>query len=57
MKVYDMLGREVEVLVDGWRAAGVHEVTLDASGLASGVYVYRLNAGEFNAIGKMVLMK
>ena len=44
-------------LVDGYRDAGTHEVTFDASGLASGVYLYRLDAGEQSAVGKMVLLK
>jgi hypothetical protein len=47
----------VTELVNGWRDAGVHEAVFDASGLASGVYVYRLTAGSFNATGKMVMMK
>jgi hypothetical protein len=55
--VYDMLGRQVTTLVNGWRESGMHEVTFDAAGLASGVYVYHLTAGEHNATGKMVLMK
>ncbi|MCX6641372.1 MAG: right-handed parallel beta-helix repeat-containing protein [bacterium] len=57
LAVYDVSGREVAVLVDGWREAGVHKLTFNAAGLASGVYVYRLTAGEFNASGKMVLLK
>ena len=57
LKVYSPTGALVATLVDGWRDAGSHEVTFDASGLTSGVYVYRLNAGEFNASGKMILMK
>ena len=43
--VYDALGREVAVLVDGDRAAGPHEAALDAGALAPGVYVVRLDAG------------
>ncbi len=55
--VYDVNGRLVNTLIDGSREAGVHEVTFDASNLASGVYIYRLSAGDFSATGKMVLMK
>ena len=44
-------------MVNGWRDAGMHEVTFNARGLASGIYLYRLQAGEFEASGKMVLMK
>jgi hypothetical protein len=57
LTVYDITGRMVAELADGWKNAGVHSVTFDASHLASGVYLYRLEAGEFNASGKMVLMK
>ena len=57
LAVYDVSGHRVSELVNGWRGAGMHEVTFDATGLASGVYIYQLTAGEFNAIGKMILMK
>ncbi|UCE24558.1 MAG: T9SS type A sorting domain-containing protein, partial [Candidatus Zixiibacteriota bacterium] len=57
LAVYDVSGRLVTTLVDGYRDAGVHDVTFDASGLSSGIYVYRLTAGDFTASGKMVLMK
>ncbi len=57
LAVYDLSGREVATLVDGYREIGTHEVTFDASGLASGVYVYRLTSGMKVASGKMVLMK
>ena len=57
LSVYDLSGRQVATLVDGYRDAGAHEVNFDASGLASGVYVYRLSSGQQVASGKMVLMK
>ncbi|TKJ41005.1 hypothetical protein CEE37_04900 [candidate division LCP-89 bacterium B3_LCP] len=57
LKTYDISGRLVTELVNGWRDAGVHEVTFDGSDIASGIYIYRLTAGEFTASGKMVLMK
>jgi len=57
LSVYDVAGRKVAELVNGWRDAGVHEVTFDGTGLASGVYIYRLTAGDFATSGKMVLMK
>ncbi len=55
--VYDVLGREVAVLVNERRAAGRYEDTFDASGLASGVYIYRLTAGSFVESRKMILLK
>ncbi|MCX6639344.1 MAG: S8 family peptidase [bacterium] len=57
LKVYDVSGREVAKLVDGWREAGTHQVTFDATGLTSGVYLYRMTTGNFNAVGKMALLK
>jgi len=55
--VYDLQGRMVAELVNGTRDAGVHEVTWDASDLASGLYFYRITAGDFNAVKKMMLVK
>jgi len=57
LSVYDVSGRLVATLVDGWRDAGIHEVIFDGSNLASGIYIYRMNAGDFTANGKMVLIK
>jgi endo-1,4-beta-xylanase len=57
LEVYDMLGREVATLFDGEMPAGRHEVTFDASGLSSGVYLYRLTAGDYVSSKRMVLMK
>jgi len=57
LAVYDLSGRLVSTLVDGYRSAGVHKITFDGSGLASGIYLYQLEAGAFAATGKMVLMK
>jgi len=57
LRIFDTAGRLVTELIKGWRDAGAHEVTFDGSGLASGIYVYRLEAGQYTASGKMVLMK
>jgi hypothetical protein len=57
LAVYDLLGREVATLVDGVRQAGVHAVRWDASGLASGVYLYRLRAGEELRTRSMMLVR
>ena len=57
LSVFNVAGREVATLVNGYRAAGSHEVTFDASGLASGLYIYRLTSGSFDATGKMMLLK
>jgi hypothetical protein len=57
LNVYDIQGRLVITLVNGLREAGQHQVTFDGSTLASGVYLYALEAGTNSATGKMVLMK
>ncbi|RJP75883.1 MAG: T9SS C-terminal target domain-containing protein [Candidatus Zixiibacteriota bacterium] len=57
LRVYDTAGREVATLVDGWRNTGAHEATFDGSGLPSGVYLVRLEAGEGTAVQKVVLLK
>jgi photosystem II stability/assembly factor-like uncharacterized protein len=57
LSVYDMLGREVSVLVDERKDAGVYEVKFDGSNLASGVYFYRLHAGDFVQSKRLVLLK
>ncbi len=57
LKVYDILGREVAELVNEKKQAGYYQVDLDASKLASGIYIYRIQAGEFSSTKKMVLMK
>lgn len=57
LTVYDLLGRDVAVLVNGPLAAGSHSATFDASGLTSGMYVYRLTANGQTLTGKMSLVK
>jgi len=57
LKVYDLLGREVRTLVSETKAAGEYSVTLDATGLVSGVYFYRLTAGSFVQTRKLVLLR
>jgi len=57
LKVYDVLGREVETLVNGRQAAGTHCVILNASRLASGVYFYQLQAGDNVQCKKLMVIK
>jgi hypothetical protein len=60
LTVYDLLGRQVKILVDEMREAGYHQAVFDASGLASGVYVYRLQAtgnGSYHQVKRMLLLK
>lgn len=57
LSVYDLLGREVAVLVNGVQAAGRYEVTFNASNLSSGVYLIRMQAGTQSFTRKMMLVK
>ena len=57
LTIYNLRGRKVATLVEGFRQAGYHDVTWDAAGLASGLYFYRIQAGNFTALQKMVLLK
>ena len=57
LKVFDILGREVAVVIDQNMVAGRHEAMFDGSSLSSGVYFYRLTAGENIAVRKFILMK
>ncbi|MCI0449824.1 MAG: T9SS type A sorting domain-containing protein [Chlorobi bacterium] len=55
--VYDVLGREAAVLVNGELKAGRHIVDWNATNFASGIYFYELKALDFNEVKKMVLIK
>ena len=57
LKIYDVLGREVRTLVNEVRNAGSHQVNFDASGLASGLYIYTINTDNFTSSKKMMLLK
>jgi photosystem II stability/assembly factor-like uncharacterized protein len=57
VKVFDILGREVKTLVNEEKPAGTYEVSFNASNLSSGIYFYRLIAGNFISTKKMVLLK
>jgi len=57
LKVYDIIGSEVATLVNENKTSGIHNVTFDAANLASGIYFYKLQAGNFTAIKKLMLLK
>lgn len=57
LKVYDVSGHLVQMLVDGWRDVGVHEVVFDAKDLTSGVYFARLTTGDLKQTRKILLIK
>ncbi|TAK56124.1 MAG: T9SS type A sorting domain-containing protein [Bacteroidetes bacterium] len=57
LKIYDILGREIATLVNETKPAGSYNVTWDASGLPSGIYFYRMQAGSFIQNKKLLLIK
>ena len=57
LKVFDALGKEVTTLVNEQREAGSYRIAFDASSIASGTYFYRLQAGEYMSVKKLVLLK
>lgn len=57
LKVYDLLGREAALLVNEDKTAGNHKITFEASGLSSGIYFYRIKAGNYTEVKRMMLLK
>lgn len=57
LDVYNLIGQKVKELVNGELEAGQYELTFDGSNLSSGVYLYRIQAGNFSSVKKMLLMK
>jgi photosystem II stability/assembly factor-like uncharacterized protein len=57
LKVYDILGSEIATLINQIKTAGNYEVSFNASNLASGMYLYKLTAGNYTKVQKMILMK
>jgi flagellar hook assembly protein FlgD len=57
LSIYNLLGQRVAILVSERQAAGYHQVEWDASKFASGIYFYRIEAGEYREVRKMVLLR
>ena len=57
IKVFDILGREVSILVNEYKEPGAYSITFDASNFSSGVYFYKLEAGSFSLVKKMMLLR
>ena len=57
LKIYDILGNEVATIMDGYRTPGSYSISFNASKLASGLYLYRLVAGDYSSVRKMMLVK
>lgn len=57
LKIYDNLGKEIKTLVNEKQSSGSHEVTFSGEQFPSGIYYYKIKAGEFTDVKKMVLIK
>jgi endoglucanase len=57
LKVYDILGREIDILVNENKEAGIHEVKFNGSSVPSGIYLYKLDSQNFSSVKKMMLVK
>jgi len=57
LKIYDMLGREVRTLASGFQRAGDYILMFNSGDLSSGVYFYRLTAGDYSDVKRMVIIK
>lgn len=57
LKIYNILGEEVAILVNEFQNKGAHEVSFRSNYLSSGIYFYRLSTGDYNQIKKMILIK
>jgi outer membrane protein assembly factor BamB len=57
LNIYNILGEEIETLVDGYRQTGVYEISWAPNNLANGIYFYQINAGEFRETRKFILQK
>jgi Secretion system C-terminal sorting domain len=57
LKVYDILGKEIAVLVNSNYSPGTYEINWNSSNVSSGVYFYKLTAGSFSETKKMILSK
>jgi len=57
LSVFNTLGQKVKILVSEEKPAGIHSVTFDAGGLATGIYYYQMKAGDFIAVKKMLLVR
>jgi len=57
LKVYDIIGREVAVLVNESKQPGIYQVVFNGENIASGIYFYKVVAGDFSSVKKMILLK
>jgi Secretion system C-terminal sorting domain len=57
LTVFNVVGQSVRLLVDGYQTAGYYEVTFDANELPAGIYLYKLQVGNYSSVKRMTLVK
>jgi hypothetical protein len=57
LAVYNVMGQRIATLINGWQEAGIHQVRFDGTDLASGMYFYQLEAGDYRLVRKAILLK
>ncbi|MBZ0202546.1 MAG: T9SS type A sorting domain-containing protein [Ignavibacteria bacterium] len=57
LTVFNLVGQSVRILVDGYQTAGEYEVLFDANELPAGVYLYKLQVGDYSSVKRMTLVK
>ena len=57
LTVFNVVGQSVRVLVDQYQAAGYYEISFDASDLPAGIYLYKLQVGDYSSVKRMTLVK
>lgn len=57
LTVFNLVGQSVQVLVDGFKTAGDYEITFDATDLPAGIYLYKLQVGDYSSVKRMTLVK
>ena len=57
LTVFNLVGQSVRVLADGYQTAGYYEVTFDANDLSAGIYLYKLQVGDYSSVKRMTLVK
>jgi hypothetical protein len=57
LTVFNLVGQSVQVLVDGFQSTGYYEVNFDATNLPAGIYLYKLQVGEYSSVKRMTLVK
>jgi hypothetical protein len=57
LTVFNLVGQSVQILVDGYQVAGDYEVSFDATDLPAGIYLYKLQVGDYSSVKRMTLVK